>query len=307
MGTPRVLTILLYHGVTQSTGQGIQNYSGKHIHVDLFAEQMRHLKRRCSVLSIDEVVRLTQAGEPFPERAAVVSFDDGFENNYTVAAPILDDIGVPAVFYISSGIVNTNMMFWVDEIEDCVNLSSNPSVTLTLDKPTSFPISSREDRIATIETIKQFCKRSTSGEKNRVIAALIEACGVIPSIEHAFDYRKITWKQVRAMAANPLFTIGGHSLYHDILSELPLKKMQEDIRISLDLLTYNLSRSVTHYSYPEGQASHFNNEVIACLKSHGIICCPSAINGTNRDGTDLFHLKRSMVGFMGISFPVELS
>ncbi len=109
------------------------------------------------------------------------------------------------------------------------------------------------------------------------------------------------------MAANPLFTIGGHSLYHDILSELPVTRMQADIRISLDLLTYHLDLSIRHYSYPEGQASHFNDEVIACIKSHGIICCPSAINGTNCEKTDLFHLKRSMVGFMGNQFPKSLN
>ena len=298
---------MLYHGVTQSTGQGIQNYSGKHIHVDLFAEQMRHLKRRCSVLSIDEVVRLTQAGEPFPERAAVVSFDDGFENNYTVAAPILDDIGVPAVFYISSGIVNTNMMFWVDEIEDCLNLTANPSFTITLDKPTGFSTSSREDRIATIEKIKQYCKLSTSGEKNRVIAALIEASGVIPAVEHAHDYRKITWKQLQTMAANTLFTIGGHSLYHDILSELPPERMEDDIRLSIDLLGYQLKRPIVHYSYPEGQAHHFNENVIKCLSANGIVCSPSAIDGINPKGTDLFRLRRSMVGFMGAPFPESLA
>ncbi len=302
-----MLTILLYHGVTQTQGRGIQNYSGKHIHVDQFVDQIRHLKRHCSILSIDEVVRLTQAGEPFPERAAVVSFDDGFENNYTVAAPILDDIGVPAVFYISSGIVNTNMMFWVDEIEDCVNLTAKTSMTMALDKPIAFSTSSREDKIATIERIKQYCKRSASGEKNRVIAALIEASGVIPAVDHAVDYRKISWKQAREMAANPLFTIGGHSLYHDILSELLLERMHDDIRLSIDLLRYQLERPIVHYSYPEGQAHHFNEDVIKCLRANGIVCSPSAIDGINPEGTDLFRLRRSMVGFMGIPFPESLA
>ena len=115
----------------------------------------------------------------------------------------------------------------------------------------------------------------------------------------------MNWQELKAMNASDLFIIGGHSLYHNILSMIsPFEKLALDIDTSLALLKYHLDQEITHYSYPEGQAIHYNQTVIDYLKQQGIICCPSAIDGTNpQDSLDLFHLKRVMVGFMGREFP----
>ena len=66
------------------------------------------------------------------------SFDDGFKNNYSVAAPILDEFQIPAVFYISIELVNTNMMFWVDVLEDCINLTKKPYINVYLNEKVEF-------------------------------------------------------------------------------------------------------------------------------------------------------------------------
>jgi peptidoglycan/xylan/chitin deacetylase (PgdA/CDA1 family) len=78
------------------------------------------------------MVQHTHNGREFPPRAVVVTFDDGFRNNYSVAAPILDDLGVPATFYVCAGMINTDLMFWVDVIEDCINLTEKRLLTLQL-------------------------------------------------------------------------------------------------------------------------------------------------------------------------------
>ena len=108
------LTILLYHGVTNSISKGIENHAGKHMEEKNFAKQMKYIRNKCSPISIDEYLFYCENKTDLPPNPVVVSFDDGFKNNYSVAAPILDEFQIPAVFYISSGVVNTNMMFWVD-------------------------------------------------------------------------------------------------------------------------------------------------------------------------------------------------
>ena len=69
------------------------------------------------------------------------------------------------------------------------------------------------------------------------------------------------------------------------------------------MIQKNLKFKIKHYSYPEGQKSHYNSDVINCLKKFEVICCPSAIHGLNPRGSDPFNLKRVMVGFMGAPFP----
>jgi hypothetical protein len=54
-------------------------------------------------------------------------------------------------------------------------------------------------------------------------------------------------------------------------------------------------QEIVHYSYPEGLAHCYSDEVISCLQKHGITCSPTAIEGTNDVKTDLFNLKRITV------------
>ena len=81
------------------------------------------------------------------------------------------------------------------------------------------------------------------------------------------------------------------------------KESKRKIKESLRKLRENLNHKIVHYSYPEGQFSHYDRKVIDFLKKEDIICCPSAICGVNTAEDDLFHLKRIMVGFGGIEFP----
>jgi peptidoglycan/xylan/chitin deacetylase (PgdA/CDA1 family) len=303
------LNILLYHGVTDVPSKGIENVSRKHIPVAEFAQQMEYIRDNCTVLSMDEVVDIHHLGKKYPKDAVAVTFDDGFKNNATVAAPVLTSLGVPATFYFTAGIINTDIMFWVDEIEDCVNSCELPSIEIELSEIMTFPLGSYEEKVAALTQIKGWCKLATATEKNRVIAALIAVTGVTPSVNHADNYLKMNWKELRDMSANPLFIIGGHSLYHDILSSFSTEeRLAQDLELSIKLLEYHMGRKMTHYAYPEGQAHHYNETVIRLLKEMGIVCSPSAIHGANRDGEfDLFNLRRVMVGFNGIAFPWQLS
>ncbi len=302
------LTILLYHGVTDVESKGIENFSAKHIQAKDFDEQMKFIKQKYNVLSMDEVVEIHKNKDAYPPNSVAVTFDDGFRNNYSVAAPILEKYRVPATFYITSGIINTDIMFWVDELEDCINLTKESSINVSLgNNAKSYDLSTEKSKISSLVDIKSFCKKSSSPVKNNIIRQVIEQTGVQPSVTHAKNYEKMNWQELREMHQSDLFIIGGHSLYHDILSEIPSsKKLEMDISTSIALLKYNLNTdSVPHYSYPEGQEHHYNKEVIQYLKQYGVSCSPSAIHGINDRSVDLFNLKRIMVGFMGTAFPLK--
>jgi len=297
------LTILLYHGVTDKACPGIENYSGKHIGAKEFSRQMRDIRDKCTVLSMNDIVEIKTKGLRYPPNAVAVSFDDGFENNYTTAVPILEELGIPCVFYIASGIVGTEEMFWVDEIEDCLNLTQSTQVRVHLNTDVTLPLGNDAQKIQAAETVKAYCKRQLAERKNKVVAELRDATGVTPSVHHADNYRKLTWNQLKEMWESPLFTIGGHSLHHNILSQLSAAGLNHEVTKSLALLKKKLGSDIRHYSYPEGQKNHYNKKVIDQLKQCGIVCSPSAISGVNDETTDLFHFRRVMVGFMDMPFP----
>lgn len=304
MNSDNRLTLLLYHGVTSEKSIGIENVSKKHLDVQSFEDQMRILKKRYACLSMDEVYDVYTGRTTFPKNAVAVTFDDGFRNNYTTAAPILEKYEIPAVFYLCSGVINTNLMFWVDAIEDTINFTQSKRITVGLDKDMTFDLSTLRTKLQALEQIKGHCKNVTVDEKNRIVQQLIQSTHIEPSVEHSKNYEKLSWKEVQELDRHPLFTIGAHSLYHDILAKIVGRKRQQaDIRLSLELLEYHLGHPIHHFSYPEGQSTHYDDDIISYLKTLSVKICPSAIEGVNDGATDLFHLRRIMVGFQGKPFP----
>jgi len=289
--------ILLYHGVSKSKSSGIENYSHKHIDIDIFVSQMKFLKNNRCVLSFDELLELRKSNMTLPKDCVVITFDDGFENNYSVACPILSDLELPATFYISSGMIDSCRMFWVDMLEDCLNLTDKKSITIFTNSKNEYTLDSDENKIRVLKEIKSYCKLSTKKEYDRVIKDVIDETGIIPHQFHAENYKVMSWDQVVEIDGSKLFVVGGHSMYHDILSSLSKQKVILDIDLSIQLLNYHLKHETAHYSYPEGQSGHYNNEIISHLIKSGIVCAPSAIDGNNSLLDNPFHYKRKMIGF----------
>lgn len=300
------LTILLYHGVTDAHSEGIENYSGKHCSREEFVKQMAFLKANCNLLSMDDVVNHYKAKKPFPKNSAAVTFDDGFKNNFTVAVPVLDNFRIPAAFYLSTGFIGTEKMFWVDIMEDCINRSKKRRIELDISaRRKKFLLATAKQRIQALEAVKKYCKQAGNEKKDVVVRSVIAATGIRPSVHSAENYRKMSWDDAAEISANPLFTVGGHTQNHTILSSLSVDAMKREISVSIRELKKRLGSKVRHYSYPEGQKNHYNENTIAYLKKCGIVCCPSAIDGVNTFKDDLFHLKRIMVAFRGRKFPFK--
>ena len=121
------LAIFLFHGVLRENRYAVRNYTRKHIDQQDFATFVRHLRERGTPLSLDDVVEHHKTGTPFPPYAFAITFDDGFENNASVAAPILDDLNIPATFYVTTDFIASNRMSWIDRIEwalESVNIVS---------------------------------------------------------------------------------------------------------------------------------------------------------------------------------------
>ncbi len=301
------LLILLYHGVTESKNTGIINFQGKHLIKDEFDRQISFISKNCSLISIDQWIDIKKNNLEIPPYPTIISFDDGFRNNLTVAAPILKKYSAPCIFYISSGMIDSDNMFWVDIVETCIENTLKTSLTLNLDKQKVFNLNSYENKVNALLDIKKWCKSQKNNKKDKVIYELIQQTEIIPNKNSHPNYQTLSWEEVRSLSSDDLFTIGGHTHTHTILSSLNNDDLRYEIKHCLKILSNELNQNISHFSYPEGQYNHFNNEVINILKDNHVICCPSAINGVNDYSDDLFHLKRVMVGFENTPFPHQSS
>ena len=290
-----MLAIFLFHGVIEKNTYQIRNYNGKHMEKDTFFQILLHLKKMGHSLSMNEVMEHFHLGQPFPPRSFAITFDDGFENNYSIAAGILEDLNIPATFYITTDFIENNRMSWIDRIEYCLEKCPEGKLKLPWNEK-QIRFSSVEARISILEEIRHCVKKDQTIDLDDFVDDIFRQCDYEPvyQSENVLD-KKMTWKQVAEFSANSKFIIGGHTHTHRIMSFLDSEELQNEIDTSLQLLETKGMTIVQHYSYPEGLPHCYSEEVIEELKKRHILCCPTAIDGTNKLGDSLFHLKRIML------------
>ena len=298
--------ILLYHGVTGEAPVGLRNHSGKHLQAEAFDRQMRYLREYCHPVSLRTLVELMASGRPLPERTVAVTFDDAFANVFHRAYPVLARYQVPATLFITTGYVDTDRIIWADQLELLVDAWPDDTWEVQFgDRTARLPMRTREERVSALVEVKRDLKQAPDAEKAALVEALVDRFDVAAAAGGSENYVNLTWEQVAALDRDPLIEVGGHTVNHRILSLVPSDEAAAEIRGACRALTEHLGRPTDLFSYPEGQAHHYNQTVIDLLRAEGVICAPSAISGSNPPGSDPFHFRRVMVGFMDTPFPYD--
>ena len=292
---PEGVVIFLFHGVIEIQDHPIRNYTGKHLIRPLFEGCMARLSRKGTVLSMDEILEGLKKRVPFPPYSFAVTFDDGFENNLTVAAPILQHWKIPATIYLTTSFVESNRMSWVDRIERAVEETQMKEIRLQKKLP-PFALKDGEDKIHFLKAVRTYVKSNHACSPQLLANEICQRLGDDRE-DRSNDPldKKLSWEQVVEAQAGGLFHFGGHSHTHAILSFLSREELDAELDTSLRLLRERAGIGPMHYSYPEGMAHCFSERVIRAMQQRGVECCPTAMEGVNRLGDDPFLLRRILV------------
>ncbi len=294
------MIFLCYHGVTSLKSKNVENYSKKHIDKKKFIKQMKFLKKNYNMISIDDIYHHIKNRIPFSKKDVAISFDDGFKNNFTIAAPILNKLKIPAIFYICPKSISKKKMFWVDQIETCIDKCKKSKIKINSLSSKNIYLNNIKKKISLIKKIKKICKNLNIKKKDDMIKILKKVTSVEPDIKSSKNYELADWKIIKRISKNNLFTLGGHSLEHDILTKMNMKELDNNITKTIAIIKNKTGVNIEHFSYPEGK---FNNNVIKYLKKNNIKSAPIATGLKNTHNTDLYKIKRVMVGFEKIKFP----
>lgn len=289
-----VAPIFLFHGVIERAVNPVRNYTRKHLEKDYFANLIRGLLEAGGrPISLDEWIVHHEEHKLLPPKSFAITFDDGFRNNLTVAAPVLEDFRVPSTFYLTSDFVQNNRMSWIDRIEYVLEPAKPGKLILPWgERSFADDVSKR----TLLDEIRLKAKSDPAFDLDGLATDIQMQLGHEPiwSSSDQLD-QKLSWNEVAALASNALFRVGGHSHTHQILAFLDDERLEHEIATSCDLLEQQAGVSPRHYSYPEGLAHCYSDRVIARLRAHGVVCCPTAEPGQNDHRTDLFRLKRILV------------
>lgn len=288
------IAIFLFHGVIPEKRHKVRNYTNKHLERGRFVSILRSLCANGIPISMNDIVGAFLNRKELPRRAFAITFDDGFENNYSIAAPVLQDFGIPTTFYVTTDFIESNAASWIDMIEYAVEKKEKFWLKLPFLAVHAL-YEEIEQKHDLLEKIRDHVKNDPTIDPYKLAHDIWNQLG-IPSMEVDPELdRKMSWTQLQNLSEEGLFKIGGHGHTHRILSYLEPSELEREVATSVERLRTQLGITIQHYSYPEGLASCYSSRVIDVLKEHGIVCAPSAEHGINHIGDDLFHLKRIMV------------
>ena len=255
---------------------------------DAFAEQLRFLKRHVDIISPSDLPRALAEKRG---RYAIVTFDDGYRDNYDVALPILKREGVAATFFVASGYIDSPSLPWWDEIAWMVRTSQRRGLELApwLDAPLPFDEPHREMAIlALLRGYKAMPAENTS----RYLEAIAAAAGIERRADHANDQLWMTWDMLREMKAAGM-TIGGHSVSHPVLSRMSPQQQRHEILECGRRLADELGEPMQCFSYPVGNTSAFDAATRDSLREAGVSCAFSYYGGYRRfDDWDDYDVRR---------------
>ena len=212
--------------------------------VDTFRRDIELIGSVFNVLALPDAVRRLREGT-LPARAACITFDDGYLNNLTIAAPVLEQAGMPATFFVAGGAIDAGIM-WNDLVIEAMRIDSTAFSGIA-GEDTGVTASTEPDATSTNRVIMAL-KYKPLDDRWRIAESVYREVG-----DDAVPRLMMTRDEVRELAGHG-FDIGGHTLRHPILSELPDDQARDEIEGCMRWVEQVAGKAPTMFAYPNGKS-----------------------------------------------------
>lgn len=214
-----------------------------------------------------EVIDLKTLSELIKERTKLTSkfmcltFDDGYIDNFSNALPILKSNNVNATFFIATGLIGSTIVPWWDKIAYLIKYHQPKNLKLDAWKDEVVYLDSQEQFIRSVLHAVKSCKLPAQAQIELLEQKLLHQNGYPPP-------EFMDWHHLNALLRSGM-EIGAHSHNHDILTKLSEDELSYELNHSKMLLETQLKNRISAFSYPVGNKSTYNKQVIDELKSTG--------------------------------------
>ncbi len=265
--TRRAFRIFAYHGVTDQIAER-ENLDGFFVSPDVFKAHLRTLAGHYQVMPLTRLVETWMAGEPLPDCAAAITFDDGYANNADIAAPLLQSAGLPATFFVTSGFIDgTHQPWWAVLRTHAAQAGWDRSL-----------LAQQESRL----------KNQSAADRVSSLRKLFAEAGDMTA---SAAWRMMSWDQVRSLAAAG-FEVGAHTVSHPAIAHEERADIDEEFRISRERILGEIGQIAPIVAYPYGQPEHIGHTVVDSLREQGCLAAVTTMDGLNDVRQDPFFLYR---------------
>jgi peptidoglycan/xylan/chitin deacetylase (PgdA/CDA1 family) len=252
-------TLLPYHHTVSNEFLPHIKHLFNYKNVAQFSEDLDFLLKHYKPVTPTDIIKSIEQNNALPKKSFLISFDDGFREVYDVIAPILEQKGVPAVFFINPAFIDNKVLFYRCKISLLVNelikQKQESAFTNIFSEKLQLDIKSLDEIKLSLKKIDQ-----SNAEILDELAVKID-----------FSFEKYLAAQQPFLTQQQLislhnrgFFIGGHSMTHPYYDKLPLQDQVAQTTASCNFVNELLSVNNCCFSFPHtdvGISQHFFENV----------------------------------------------
>ena len=278
--------ILMYHRILPDNDPGL-NYSQAGIVVSkgTFEAQMKFIKQKFPLISISDYAREYNS-QRVSSDYLIVTFDDGWKDNFQYAFPILKQLGIPATIFLTVDFIASKKELWFYQILKLLKSSSIARQKL-IALLNDYQSARQSDYISDDELIEQL--KNLHLETILAIINKIQEDSAVVSSKSRDSETMLDWSEIAIMAESGI-DFGSHGLSHSIITLLNEEQIWKELSVSKSAIEEKLHKPVLSYAYPNG---NYNESIQVMVKKAGYLCA-AATRGDNSSNNipDILALRR---------------
>jgi peptidoglycan/xylan/chitin deacetylase (PgdA/CDA1 family) len=249
---------------------------------DQFNDQISYLKRQVSLVTLGEALSFIDGTLKDKVRRCrtLITFDDGYLDNYDIAFPILRSHGVQGVFFLATSMVGSCQVPWWDHIAYLVRTARKRRFSLRY--PADLVVDIDENGLTeSLRAILRLYKKPENSDPTRFILELAEEAegDDIPGTLRRF----LNWDEAKEMILGGM-AIGSHTHSHRVLSQLEPEQQLQELSQSRSILKEKLGVEADVLAYPVGARTSFTSQTQSIARDAGYRAAFSFYGGTNFPG-----------------------
>jgi peptidoglycan/xylan/chitin deacetylase (PgdA/CDA1 family) len=262
--------VLMYHRVLPAEHRD-RSFSSPAIIVspETFATHLRCLSRLLVPLSAAQFLELVRSGKPPPARSCLVTFDDGWYDNFVHALPALEQHQVPMLLFVATDYIDTADRFWQEHLGALLTaarsrLSKEDPLLTQLGASRLPELGDGEARGLIVQMVA------------RVKAMRLDPKAIIDRLEQVLvenglridgtHDRFLRLDEIRKLQASPLIAIGSHGMSHARLPFVDDATIDAELTGSRARISSWLGHSPSTLAYPNGD---YDDRVTRAAKAAG--------------------------------------
>lgn len=275
------LSILIFHRVLAERDQLFPD----EVDAGRFNCIIGWLKQWLTILPLDDALMRLRRGD-LPARAAAITFDDGYADNLMLAAPILQQHGVTATFFIATGFLDGGRM-WNDTVIESIRSTNQPIIDACFLGLGCLAILETKDKKASLARLITAIKHLPREQRSIAVTRIAESCQTkLP------DDLMLTSNQLKELR-NMGMGIGAHTVNHPILAMTDDDNARQEIADGRDFLEGLLGERIGLFAYPNGRiANDYTQAHADMVKKLGFDAALTTQWGVSRTNSDFYHLPR---------------